>query len=330
MTFDDDVNTDRTRTDPDAWMACEILLNVATKGTALSATETIEVAQNDAESLARMIPEYLHAAHEYAEIRYRDAATKMLGDDDALDLTEDTAWGAVIRRLCDAETDGWDPGTLLRVAQEQRELVTADSVAKTMSWRSDTIVRDTPHPPKPGTSIESPAPARAWLEQVAARALGATYAERARAENAWPAFIASLRRAENHGRDPQQILANSVEASERRTARSISETLAWRVNRRVADVTVPAATRKTAPEMARGVRQKDHLLGPDPGHQQHHIRIQPQGLASTYSPQRRPAAASMRVCACSTASAFDGLPCRPVGSWTDVVTFRPTRSLSST
>jgi ATP-dependent exoDNAse (exonuclease V) alpha subunit len=74
--FDEDSHADAVRTDPDAYAAREILLKVVEReSAALSATERIEVAQEEAESLATLIPEYLHAAHQYAEGRYREAAT---------------------------------------------------------------------------------------------------------------------------------------------------------------------------------------------------------------------------------------------------------------
>jgi hypothetical protein len=123
------------------------MLNViAAEGAALSATETIAVAQEEAESLATLVPRYLHAAHTHAEGRYRAAALDMFGDPGGKDLIADPAWSAVVRRLYDAETSGWHPAHLLAIAKNARELATADSVAEVMSWRIDGILAGTPTP----------------------------------------------------------------------------------------------------------------------------------------------------------------------------------------
>jgi conjugative relaxase-like TrwC/TraI family protein len=258
--FDNDDRTDQALLDPDARAAHEVLLTiVATEGAALSATETIETAQEEAESLARLVPEYRHAAHQDADGRYRAAANEVFGERDAQELTGDSAWGAVVRRLYDAEADGWHPATLLKIAADERELGTADSVAEVMSWRIDAIVKDTAVPPKPGASAESPAAAKARLADITATALGPRYSAQARSEAAWPALIAALRRAEAAGHDPGDVLAGTAEAHELRTARSISELLAWRVSQRADDAALTGTGDGAGPEMARGVRDKGVL-----------------------------------------------------------------------
>jgi hypothetical protein len=106
---------------------------------ALSATETITAGQEEAGSLRTLVPRYLHAAHQHAGNRYRDAAAEAFGPD-APALTGDPAWGAVVRRLYDAEASGWDPVRLLATSRDMRELDSADSVAEVMSWRIDGIL----------------------------------------------------------------------------------------------------------------------------------------------------------------------------------------------
>lgn len=225
-----------------------VLLNiVATEGAALSATETITVAQEQAGSLATLVPRYLHAAHQHAEDRYRDAAMGVFGSDGGRNLLADSAWGAVARRLYDAETSGWDPARLLGTARNMRELDTADSVAEVMAWRIDVILAGTPEPPRTGQPHESPAAARIRLAGIAASILGPRSAERARNETAWPALIAALRRAENAGHDPARVLAEAASTHELRTARSISEVLAWRISRHLAAHPGPAAGPPTGP-----------------------------------------------------------------------------------
>jgi hypothetical protein len=164
LPYDEDDHTDRARTDPYAYAAREVLLNIiATEGAALSATETITAAQEDAGSLATLIPRYLHAARQHAEQRYATAAATALGDHDGAALTADPAWHAVTQRLYDAEADGWDPARLLAIVAAQRELGTADSIAEVLSWRLDGYLTAHPHadhhdaqPADPGQSATIP------------------------------------------------------------------------------------------------------------------------------------------------------------------------------
>lgn len=55
--------------------------------------------------------------------------------------------------------------------------------------------------------------------------------ERARGESAWHALLAVLHRAEHDGRYPARLLAEVSSVRELRTARSVSEVLAWRITR---------------------------------------------------------------------------------------------------
>jgi conjugative relaxase-like TrwC/TraI family protein len=263
LPFNEDAHADRTRTDPRSYAAREILLNItAAEGAAMSATETIAAAQEEAGSLATLVPRYLHAAHQHAEGRYRDAAVRAFGQTDGRDLISDPAWGAVVRRLFDAETTGWDPAVLLETVKSKRELDTAESVAEVIAWRIDAHLAGTPGPPRPGQPGETAAAARARLGAITAAALGPRLGERARNETAWPALIAALRRAEHAGHDPALLLAEAAAAHQPRTARSISETLARRIGRAVNASADPAHSPSPAPTAPR------HLLpwvaGPPP------------------------------------------------------------------
>jgi conjugative relaxase-like TrwC/TraI family protein len=235
LPFDEDARVDRVRYDPRAYAAREVLINVvSTEGAALSATETITVTQDQAASLATLVPRYLHAAHQHADSRYRAAAVTVFGDDGAAELTGDPAWGAVVRRLYDAETSGgWEPAVLLAVARDTRELATAESIAEVMSWRIDSILAGNPQPPRGDAAYESAAAAKSRLGDVAERVLGTRYGSRARSEKAFAALIAALRRAENDGHDAAGLLTEVGGTHELRTARSISEVLTWRIARRI-------------------------------------------------------------------------------------------------
>jgi hypothetical protein len=67
---DDDAHVNTARHDPSRYEAREILLNIlANESAALSATEDIATARDDAASLAVLIPRYVHGARRYAATR---------------------------------------------------------------------------------------------------------------------------------------------------------------------------------------------------------------------------------------------------------------------
>jgi hypothetical protein len=235
LPFNEDDQVDRARTDPRAYAAREILLTIiATEGAPLSATETIATAQQEAGTLATLVPRYLHAAHANARHRYADAAIMALGGRPGADLQADPAWPAVVRRLYEAEASGWDPARLLTVVASQRELASADSIAEVLAWRIDGLLASHPAPPRGTDPHESGGDARERLAEVATTVLGHA-AGRAQAELAWPALIAALRRAEDAGHDPAALLSSVIRSGEPGTARTTSEDLAWRVQRYLAD-----------------------------------------------------------------------------------------------
>jgi len=263
--FDDDARVNRVRSDPRAQVAREVLLNIlGTEAAPLSATETITAAQDEAGSLSVLVPRYLHVGRQDADARYRRAAADALGEQLGRDLASDPAWGAVVRRLSDAEGNGWDLARLLATTAAKRELVAADSIAEVITWRLDAFLTSHPEPPqsagntpepaKPGHDpmpapacqpYESATAARKRLTELTHTTLGPQLAERARAETAWAALIAALRRAENAGFNPADALTRTATTRELHTARSISEVLAWRISRHVAACladTLPATT----------------------------------------------------------------------------------------
>jgi hypothetical protein len=275
--FDEDDRVNQVRYDPRQYAAREILLGIlSAEGVTLSATETITTAQEEAGSLAILVPRYLHAAHLDADTRYRAAAAGVLGSDTGSGLVADPAWGAVVRRLYNAETNGWEPDRLLATVAAQRELHTADSVAEVIAWRIDGFLTANPEPPTLGPGVAPAAPAAATrpadgptpapgcqpyenaaaardrLAAMAAETLGPHLAGRARSETAWPALLAGLRRAETAGHDPAVALSSVIAARELRTARSISEVLAWRIGRQLAATSVPDRAADPAEATAAG------------------------------------------------------------------------------
>ncbi len=245
LPFDEDDLVDRARTSPHAYAVREILLNIlATEATVLSATETIASAQEEAGSLATLVPRYEHAARQQAEHRYAGAATLALGDQAGADLQADPAWPQVVRRLHDAEASGWDPVRLLATVAASRELGSAESIAEVLAWRIDGHLADGEAPPRNGQPYEPAATARERLAEVARTTLGReradlaqadlAQADLAQAEVAWPALITALRRAEAADFDAAELLSHLIDPREVRTARTVSEALAIRVNRYLA------------------------------------------------------------------------------------------------
>ena len=288
LPLDEDGRLDAARTDPRSYAAREVLENVlAREGTEPSATETIRVAQDQADSLATLVPRYNHAAQILADARYRRTATDVLGTDNGHLLASDPAWSAVVRALQDAEVNGWQAQQLLAKVIDLRELATARSIAEVIGWRIDAYIADRPAPPRldqpteadalryagllralpgfgaatldPAAAVQPPTalPLRAGATRSSAqqatdttasaeavtRVLGASLAERARSEPAWPALEAALRRARRCGHDPAVLLGRLARARELRTARSVSEVLAWRIGSYLAAERDPAAER---------------------------------------------------------------------------------------
>jgi hypothetical protein len=72
LPFDEDDRTNQARTDPDSYATREILLNIlATEAAPLSATETITAAQEEAGSLATLVPRYQHAVRHQGRAKVR-------------------------------------------------------------------------------------------------------------------------------------------------------------------------------------------------------------------------------------------------------------------
>ena len=274
LPLDEDARLDAARTDPRSYAAREVLENVlAREGAELSATESIRMAQDQAGSLATLVPRYNHAAQILAGARYRQTAIDVLGAENGHQLAADPAWSAVVRALQNAETIGWRPSQLLAEVASVRELATARSIAEVIAWRIDAHITDRPAPPRldqpteadavryadllralpgfgeaaldPAVAVQPPSPWPSWADEkrnsaqrateavaateVVTRVLGAKLASRARAEAAWPALAAALRRAQRCGHDPAALLGRLARSRELRTARSLSEVLAWRV-----------------------------------------------------------------------------------------------------
>jgi conjugative relaxase-like TrwC/TraI family protein len=260
--LDQDEHVDAVRFDPDAFAAREILEHVVARQSAeLSATEQIRTVRAEAASLCTLVPRYVHALDVATDNRYRQLVEQVLPEL-AEQLIADPAWHAVLRALRDAEADGWDAPALLRTTSRRRELTTAQSLAQVISWRLRRVIDNELAP----TSGPEPIPAdvdryRAILVQLAPEtglaaaptvpvapagtggdrerqfvralhmALGTVRVNRARNDTAWPALLLALRRADDLGLDPADVLDAAIDRKTLRTTTSISQTVALHIHR---------------------------------------------------------------------------------------------------
>jgi conjugative relaxase-like TrwC/TraI family protein len=234
---DEDEHVDRVRFDAGAYAAREILEHVVGRESAeLSATEQIRTAYARAESLAVLVPLYTHALDTATDSHYRCLVERVLPDL-AEQITAEPAWHAVLRALREAEAGGWDAPVLLAAASRRRELATAESLAQVISWRLHQII-DNERPPE-ARSVPVPlerTSATAERDRECLRALhksvGTVRVNRARNEAAWPVLLLALRRAEDLGLDPAQILHDAVDRRALRAApASLTQTIALDIHR---------------------------------------------------------------------------------------------------
>jgi conjugative relaxase-like TrwC/TraI family protein len=266
---DEDEYVDALRFDPDAYAAREILEHVVARETAeISATEQIAVAYAEAESLSTLVPQYAHALDVATDGHYRRLVEHVLPDL-ANEIVADPAWHAVQRALRDADAAGWDTPVLLHRAARQREIGSAQSAAQVLVWRLRRVIdheqpvilqaatapvdaeryRSILDALAPDLVAQIPPAAR---NPVAARiatgalsrerdylsalhaTLGTVRANRARNEAAWPTLLLALRRADELGYEPADVLRAAANRRAMRTAASVSETFALSIHRYLA------------------------------------------------------------------------------------------------
>jgi conjugative relaxase-like TrwC/TraI family protein len=264
--LDQDEHVDAVRFDADAYAAREILEHVVARESAeLSATEQIAAAYAEAASLHALVPRYEHALDLATDSHYRQLMERVLPEL-AEEITTDSAWHAVLRALRDAEAGGWDVPALLETTAWRRELATAQSLAQVISWRLRRVI-DNELPPEPGpdpTPAEvaryravlarlapalaaeiGPLPALAMpaartgtstdrereYQRALHKTLGTVRVNRARNDAAWSTLLLALRRADDLGLDPADVLTAAVDRRTLRSASSLSQSIALDVHR---------------------------------------------------------------------------------------------------
>ncbi|WP_285598517.1 MobF family relaxase [Kineosporia sp. NBRC 101731] len=124
LSVDEDHRTDATGHDPNARAALEVLHSVLnTEGTEVSATQAIRDAQAESESLATLMPRYVHAVERANAAEYRRYLNQIVGKKAASPLLNDPAWPDIAHALNHAATAGWNPKEILKA-------VTDDSIWK--------------------------------------------------------------------------------------------------------------------------------------------------------------------------------------------------------
>ncbi|MGI4894530.1 MAG: AAA family ATPase, partial [Janthinobacterium lividum] len=109
---------------------------LAAVGAERSATETLRDELAQAQSLARLIPQYDDAFTRHANTVFdlRQIITDIASPALATAILDDTAWPHLARAVA-VQAAGHDPASVLRSAIDDRELTTAESPAKVLAWR---------------------------------------------------------------------------------------------------------------------------------------------------------------------------------------------------
>lgn len=275
LPLDEDERLDRTVYDRHGRAIREVLETVlANEGAEPSATEAIAKAQEQARSLATLMPRLRYSAELIDTERLRAIVSDLLPED-APTLFADPSWSTAMRAMRSVEAQGWDLRQVLAGTARRGPLTGTDAPAELLAWR----VRDfadgrVPNPalaqptaedaaryaelvrpllaaeptftaadaiPAPRALRTDPAVTAREYVQLLAVVLGEADAKRAAAEPAWPALHAAIRRIDQAGHDPLTEIAQAVVQRPLYDARSLSQTLAWRLNRNLATQPVPVA-----------------------------------------------------------------------------------------
>ncbi|GAA1683345.1 hypothetical protein GCM10009830_33210 [Glycomyces endophyticus] len=275
-----DDRTWRPGWDSDATAAREIAEQIlATQPDDLAATETIELAAHQAESLATLVPQYRYAVDRIATTHYADLFEQQIKphlDAEAWADLRANGHGALARTLATAETKGWNAEQLLDLAC-RRTLDDAISPAAVLTARVQKLTADHPAPPpgmqpeprdvayyarlindhhprlylEPNTALNPPAtklPATGANRVAAqpdanryrtelAEVLGEQHAARIGNERAWPAVVGALGRAEDTGQHSREALRRAIAQRDLDGLDSMSEVLAWRLDRQTRLIT---------------------------------------------------------------------------------------------
>jgi len=181
------------------------------------------------------------AGHPYVSAsdleKYASAVAERTGTT-TTEVTGHRDWPQLAAVLVAAHQAGHDTTTLLDTAHAQT--ATGDNPVHNLTTHTSQLLAQRGVP-----ATEHRVPAALRHQAAAHHALGDHLADQARAEAAWPALTAALRRAEIAGHQPAQLLRQAVEARPLDGADSISQLLAWRINRYLATAPGPGIDQRT-------------------------------------------------------------------------------------
>ncbi|MEY9938601.1 MobF family relaxase [Streptacidiphilus sp. MAP5-3] len=149
-------------------------------------------------------------------------------------VTAHPQWPHLAGALAAAERTGHDTTALLTTAATQATNASDPVTALTRAARTTLATDGTPE-------AHQNTPEALRHQALAADILGDEHATRARNENTWPALTAALRRAETAGHEPAALLRQVAESRPLTGADSLSQVLAWRIGRHLAN-NAPATT----------------------------------------------------------------------------------------
>jgi conjugative relaxase-like TrwC/TraI family protein len=273
LPLDEDERLDRTVYDRHARAAREVLEAVlGREGAESSATRATAEAADAAQSLATLLPRLRYTA-ELIDAQRLAALVDDVLPADASTLVADLSWPTAMRAMRAVESQGWDLRQVLAATARRGSLIGADEPAQLLAWRvRDHIDGRTPAPALAQPAVDDaaryadlvrpllatapaftaadamtppcalhidPVTGSADYRSVLAVVLGEDDASRAAAEPAWPALAAAIRRAEIAGHEPTVAVAQAVVQRPLHDARSLSQTLAYRINRNLTDRPVP-------------------------------------------------------------------------------------------
>lgn len=177
--------------------------------------------------------------------RYAEATAAAIGTT-ASQVTGHRAWPHLAGTLAAAERAGRGVNALLSTAVRAttRDDDTADHSSEAIANLARVGRRILAADGAPTEHQTVPASFR--HAHAAYTALGLGIAEKARRESAWPALTAALRRAETAGHHPADLLRAVAAQRPVDGVDSISQVLAWRINRHLADAPVPATDARAA------------------------------------------------------------------------------------
>lgn len=209
----------------------------------LSATEEMRDQFDAAESLARLGPIWSDVCGRIEAKRHSAVLLEALGGLEPQSEADRAAWEAqglsgivervqkdaaypgLMRIVAAAHDEGHDTTEMLRSVVNERELLTAESVAEVLHWRVERYLETTS---APGRSVEGQHAERVESEQVI-EAMSSQRRASLRADPALPALVALVAFGEEHGQEAAAVMAKAEALRDFGDAQSVARVMHYRV-----------------------------------------------------------------------------------------------------